>query len=115
MSLFNSYDRNQHLGELATPLDDGQKAVMTPAARRLAVLSNIYGTAAALDGTILVPALTSGAVSDRFTQVPTVASGGVLAIHITDAMTHSIRIRSVAGTLYYLMATTTVTNRTGGG
>lgn len=115
MSLFNSFDRSQHLGELATPLETQGSGVMTPAARRLTTLSNLYGTAAALDGTILTPSLTSGAVSDRFAQVPTVASGGVLAVHVTDAMTHSIRIRSVAGTLYYVMATTTVGNRTGGG
>lgn len=113
MSLFNSFDRNQHLGELATPLDDGQKAIMTPAARRNAVLQNLYGNAFN-DGTVLVGALSSGAVSDKLVTVPTVASGGTLAIHVTDAMTHSIRIKSAAGTLYYLMATTTVTNRTGG-
>ncbi len=88
---------------------------MTPAQRRLATLSNLYGTATALDGTVLIPSLTATATSNRLLQVPNVASGGVLAAHITDAMTHSIRIRSVDGTLYYLMATTTVANRTGGG
>lgn len=115
MSISNSYDRTNFLGELNTPLESQGQGVFTPAAQRLKLLSNIYGAAAALDGTILTPSLTSGAVTDRFAQVPTVASGGVLAVHVTDAMTHSIRIRSVAGTLYYLMATTTVTNRTGGG
>lgn len=45
---------------------------------------------------------------------PDVVSGGVLAAHVTDAMTHSIRIESADGTNYYVMATTTVTNRTGG-
>jgi hypothetical protein len=58
----------------------------------------------------------SGAVAfSRLFEVPTVASGGILAAHTTDAMTHSIRFMSAAGTLYYLMATTTVSNRTGGG
>ena len=58
----------------------------------------------------------SGAVSfSRLFEVPNVASGGMLAAHVTDAVSHSIRIRSADGTLYYLMATTTVTNRTGGG
>lgn len=47
-------------------------------------------------------------------ETPDVASGGMLAVHDTDVLTHSIRIRSADGTLYYLMATTTVTNRTGG-
>ena len=47
----------------------------------------------------------------RVLTVPNAANGGVLAAHITDAMTHSIRVESVNGTAYYLMATTTVTNR----
>lgn len=47
-------------------------------------------------------------------RVPTVASAGILAAHITDAMTHSIRCVDAAGTVFYLMATTTATNRTGG-
>jgi len=48
-------------------------------------------------------------------NIPVVASGGMLAAHATDAVTHSIRICSADGTKYYLMATTTVSNRTGGG
>lgn len=51
----------------------------------------------------------------RLMEVPNVASGGMLAAHVTDAISHSIRIRSADGTLYYIMCTTTVTNRTGGG
>lgn len=47
-------------------------------------------------------------------NVPTVASGGILAAHGTDAMTHSLRCVDAAGTVFYLMATTTYTNRTGG-
>ena len=56
----------------------------------------------------------SVALSNLFC-VPNVASGGILAAHVTDAVTHSIRIISADGTKYYLMATTTVSNRTGGG
>lgn len=48
-------------------------------------------------------------------NIPNVASGGMLAAHVTDGITHSIRICSADGTKYYLMATTTVSNRTGGG
>src|SRR6266403_2815302 len=110
MSLYNSFDRNQHLGELATPLDT-QLGVLTPAVRRQTVLQNLYGNTFN-DGTVLMGSLTSVAVSDKLLVVPTVASGGVLAAHVTDAMTNSIRIKSAAGTLYYVMATTTVTNRT---
>lgn len=55
------------------------------------------------------------ATAEDALSVPDVASGGVLAAHITDAMTHSIRIQSADGTNYYIMCTTTVTNRTGGG
>ncbi|SRR6266404_1390594 len=113
MSLFNSFDRNQHLGELATPLETQGQGVLTPAQRRNAVLQNLYGNAFN-DGTVLMGSLTSAAVSDKLFTVPTVASGGVLAAHVTDAMTNSIRIKSAAGTLYYVMATTTFTGRTGG-
>jgi hypothetical protein len=114
MSLYNSFDRSNHLSELADPLETQGSGVLTPALRRRAVLNNIMGNSN-MDGTVLVPSFTGAAVSDKLLRVPTVASGGVLAVHVTDAMTHSIRIRSDAGTLYYLMATTTVANRTGGG
>lgn len=43
MSLFNSFDRNVHFAELNTPLDDGQKAVMTPAQRKAAAMANLSG------------------------------------------------------------------------
>lgn len=57
----------------------------------------------------------SGATSfTRLIEVPTVASAGILAVHTTQVMTHSIRMRSAAGTLYYLMVTDAATNRTGG-
>ena len=51
---------------------------------------------------------------DHLLSVPTVASGGVLAAHTTQGISHSIRIRDEAGNIYYLMCTDTVTNRTGG-
>jgi hypothetical protein len=54
------------------------------------------------------------ATAEDALSVPNVASGGVLAAHTTDAVTHSIRIQSADGTNYYIMCTTTVTNRTGG-
>jgi hypothetical protein len=47
-------------------------------------------------------------------KVPNLASGGVLAAHTTQTMTHSIRIQSANGTKYYIMCTNVVTNRTGG-
>lgn len=54
-------------------------------------------------------------ILNNLLNIPNVASGGMLAAHVTDAMSHSIRIISADGTKYYLMATTTVSNRTGGG
>lgn len=114
MSLFNSFDRTRHLNELAEPLETQGSGVLTPAQRRALTIANLYGNAA-FDTTVLVsPTAVSAAVGDKLTVVPNVASGGVLAAHITDAVSHSIRIKSANGTLYYLMATTTVTNRTGG-
>ncbi len=47
-------------------------------------------------------------------NLPTVASAGLLAAHTTDAITHSIRCVDAAGTVFYIMCTTTATNRTGG-
>jgi hypothetical protein len=47
-------------------------------------------------------------------RVPNVAAEatGLFCAHVTDAMTHSLRIVSEAGTAYHIMCTTTVTNRT---
>lgn len=47
-------------------------------------------------------------------RFPDVASAGMVAAHTTDALTHSIRCVTDSGTVLYLMATTTATNRTGG-
>jgi hypothetical protein len=38
-------------------------------------------------------------------------NGSIFAAHVTDAMTHSIKVIDSANTAYYLMATTTVSNR----
>jgi hypothetical protein len=56
----------------------------------------------------------TGAVGlGKLFNLPAIASGGMVAAHVTDAVTHSIRC--IAGaTVLYLMATTTITNRTGG-
>lgn len=113
MSLFNSFDRTQHLGELASPLDT-QSGVLTPAQRRALTIANLYGNAAFDTSVIVSPTAVSAAVGDKFTVVPNVVSGGVLAAHVTQVMTDSIRIKSADGTLYYLMVTNAATNRTGG-
>lgn len=113
MSLFNSFDRTKHLSELGEPLETQGSGVMTPAQRQAATQANIFG-AAFVDDVLLSPMQVSDAAGDIFTQVPNVASGGVLAAHITQTMTHSIRIRSADGTLYYVMVTNAATNRTGG-
>lgn len=55
------------------------------------------------------------ATAEDMLSVPDVASGGVLAVHTTQTITHSLRIQSADGTNYYIMLTDTVTNRTGGG
>ena len=47
-------------------------------------------------------------------NMPTVASAGILAAHTTDGITHSIRCIDAAGTVFYIMCTTTDTHRTGG-
>jgi hypothetical protein len=56
---------------------------------------------------------TGSVVLGKLLNLPAVASGGMVAAHTTDGITHSIRC--IAGsTVLYLMATTTVSNRTGG-
>jgi hypothetical protein len=50
----------------------------------------------------------------RLFSVPNVASGGLFAAHTTQTMTHSLRIRTEGGTVYYLMCTNAADNRTGG-
>ena len=54
------------------------------------------------------------ASSEDALSVPDVASAGVLAVHTTQVMTHSIRIQTADGTAYWLMVTDAATNRTGG-
>lgn len=44
-------------------------------------------------------------------NVPAASAGGLLATHTTDAMTHSVKCITSGGTVFYLMATTTATNR----
>ena len=50
----------------------------------------------------------------KLLRLPTVASAGLLAAHTTDAISHSIRCVDEAGTVFYIMCTTTSSNRTGG-
>lgn len=50
----------------------------------------------------------------KFLRLPTVASAGILAAHVTDALSHSIRCVDEAGTVFYIMCTTDASNRTGG-
>jgi hypothetical protein len=44
-------------------------------------------------------------------NIPNAANGSIFAAHITQTMTHSIRIRSADGTAYYVMVTNAATNR----
>lgn len=45
-------------------------------------------------------------------RFPNSATNGMVAPHVTDAMSHSVRCVTDDGTVLYLMATTTATNRT---
>ena len=68
-----------------------------------------------LDALVITEALDVEGITDDVLSSPDVASGGVLAVHTTQTITHSLRIQSADGTNYYIMLTDTVTNRTGGG
>lgn len=57
----------------------------------------------------------TGAVRiNQLFNLPLASNSTLVATHITDAMTHSVRCVLADGTLVYLMATTTATNRGGG-
>ena len=54
-------------------------------------------------------------VLNNFLVLPSTASNStVFATHVTEAMTHSIRIIDSAGTPYFIMCTNAATNRGGG-
>jgi hypothetical protein len=54
----------------------------------------------------------SGAVAiGKFMETPNAANGTIFATHGTDAMTHSLKCETADGTAFYIMCTTTVTNR----
>lgn len=44
-------------------------------------------------------------------QIPDASNGTIFAAHTTQVMSHSIRIISASGTVYYIMCTATATNR----
>ena len=48
---------------------------------------------------------------DKFLNIPAPVNGSMFAAHTTQTMTHSIKIISDAGTLYYIMCTNAATNR----
>lgn len=52
----------------------------------------------------------SVALSNLF-QVPAPSNGTMFAAHITQTMTHSLKIIDAAGTAYYIMCTNAATNR----
>jgi len=54
----------------------------------------------------------TGAVRiNQLFNLPVAANGTLVATHVTDAMTHSVKCVLANGTAIYLMATTTATNR----
>lgn len=44
-------------------------------------------------------------------EIPAASNGTIFAAHVTQVMSHSIRIRDAAGTAYYVMCTDAATNR----
>lgn len=81
----------------------------------LNVDSNIGASNTLPANAAFISATNTGSVSlAKLFRLPTVASGGMLAAHVTDAMSHSIRCIDAAGTVFYIMCTTTSSNRTGG-
>ena len=88
---------------------------LNPNIASLLVESDIAAGNTVPAATALIRVAEIGAVAvKKLFKLPTVSSAGMLAAHVTDAMTHSVRCVDDAGTVFYLMATTTATNRTGG-
>jgi hypothetical protein len=88
---------------------------LNPACASILIESNIATGNTVPAATALIRVAEIGAVAvKKLFKLPTVASAGLLAAHTTDAITHSIRCVDDAGTVFYIMATTTATNRTGG-
>lgn len=46
-----------------------------------------------------------------FMEIPNASNGTIFAVHTTQTLTHSIRIKSANGTDYYIMCTNAATNR----
>ncbi len=67
----------------------------------------------ALSGVLMSFTDSEVASTSSLLRVPNPSNSTIFAAHGTDAMTHSIRIKSAAGTSYFLMVTATATNRGG--
>ncbi len=81
----------------------------------LLLCSNIGANNTVHAGNAFIRVVNDGSVTlGKLFRLPTVASAGLLAAHTTDAISHSIRCVDEAGTVFYIMCTTTATNRTGG-
>lgn len=77
--------------------------------------TNIAAAVTVPADTVFLRLTNTGSVSvQKLLEVPNVASAGLLAVHTTQTLTHSLRMRSADGTLYYVMLTNLATNRTGG-
>lgn len=50
-------------------------------------------------------------VAANLMRVPNASNGTIFAAHVTDAMSHSIKCVTEGGTAFYIMCTTTATNR----
>ncbi len=85
---------------------------LNPNCASILVESNIATGNTVPAATALIRATEIGAVKiGKLLKLPTIGNGLMVAAHVTDAMTHSVRCVDDAGTVFYLMATTTATNR----
>lgn len=75
-----------------------------------------FGTGNTVPATVaLIHLKEIGAVTcKKAFRFPNATSGGMVAAHTTQTMTHSIRCVTDDGTLLYIMCTDTATNRAGG-
>lgn len=74
--------------------------------------SNIASGVTPAAKTFFMRLTNSGSVAiGKFMETPNAANGTIFAAHGTDAMTHSLKCETAAGTAFYVMCTTEAGNR----
>jgi hypothetical protein len=102
MSLFNSFDRDTYLGEVALPRETQGQGVLTAAQQRALLQANLFGTALVFDGSGGVLAAGGGGIG-----YTTGAGGAVTQI---TSRTTGVTLNTLAGAITLFSAAGSATN-----